>query len=414
MKQSDVYIYDAVRTPRGKGRAPKDGKPGGSLSEVAPHDLVAGLVDALRARNQGFEAHTNRLTLGCVGQIASQGGHLALVSRLAASLPDHVAAQTLNNYCVSGLTAINNSYSSALTDSFSSRSQNLYLAGGVESLSQIGFLADQASYYTDPTLIRKLRWAPPIMGAELLATLEGFTKEDLDELTLLSHQRAASAWQHGAFAKSVVPVTDANGATLLSTDELIRSDLTAGVLAEMPPAFAAQGEMGFDAMMLAQWPDLDSISHVHSFANCPGMADGAALVLLGNQEAGRSAVLTPKARIVAVADVSDDPILQFGAGFKAMEQVLADAKLSINDFDRIEFMEAFAATPLKFMRDYKPDIEKLNVNGGHLAMGHPMGATGAILVTQLVHELERSDGQFGLVVASAGGGLGSAMIIERI
>lgn len=408
MNQQDVFIYDAVRTPRGKGRAAKDGKPGGALAEVAPQQLVAGLVDALRRRNASFAEHTQNLTLGCVGQVGSQGGHIALVSRLTASLPDTIAVQTLNNYCVSGLTAVNTSAAIA-----SSRGNTLSLAGGVESLSQVGFLADRASYYSDPKLVKQLRWAPPIMGAELLATLEGYTKSELDELTLRSHQRATKAWQDGAFDACVEPVM-ADAKTLLAEDELIRPDLSLDALEAMQPAFAAQGEQGFDAMMLQAFPELDAINHVHSFANCPGMADGAALVLLGNGAAGDSAGLTPKARIICTADTADDPVLQFSAGFKAMDQVLADSGLQISDFDRIEFMEAFAAVPLKFLRDYQPDPDKVNVNGGHLAMGHPMGATGAILLTQLVHELDRCDGERGLVVASAGGGLGSAMIIERV
>jgi acetyl-CoA acetyltransferase family protein len=366
------------------------------------------LVDALIRRNKEIAEHINSLSLGCVGQVGSQGGHIALVSRLAAGLPDSVAVQTLNNYCVSGLTAVNNSAALA-----QARGNGLYLAGGVESLSQVGFLADRASYYSDPQLIKELRWAPPIMGAELLATLEGFTKGELDELTLHSHQRAAQAWQKGAFDACVEPVMQ-DQKTVLAQDELIRADLSIAGLEAMQPAFAAQGEQGFDAMMMQAFPELKAINHVHSFANCPGMADGAALVLLGNQSAGQAAGLTPKARIISTAETADDPILQFSAGFKAMDQALADSGLGIDDFDRIEFMEAFAAIPLKFLRDYRPDPDKVNVNGGHLAMGHPMGATGAILLTQLVHELERCNGKRGLVVASAGGGLGSAMIIERV
>lgn len=402
----DVYIYDALRTPRGRGQAATDDKPGGSLAEVPPQELVSGLVRALKRRCPEFESSLSALNLGCVGQVGAQGGHIALVSRIAAGLPDAVAVQSINNYCVSGLTAVANS-ASAVPEG------KLALAGGVECLSQVGFLADQASYYTDPKMIKSLNWVPPIMGAELIASMEGFDKSDLDKITLMSHQRAADAWREDAFANCVEAVVNAQGETLLAHDELVRADISLAGLEKMQPAFAVQGEMGFDAMMLKRHPELEQISHVHSFANCPGMADGAALVLLGDQAAGNNAGLAPKAKIVARAETAGDPVLQFGAGFAAMEQVLDAAKLTIHDFDRIEFMEAFAAVPLKFVRDYQPDMDKLNVNGGHLAMGHPMGATGAILLTQLVHELKRCDGELGLVVALAGGGLGSAMIIER-
>lgn len=405
---SDIYIYDAVRTPRGKGCPPKNGKPGGALSTVPPYDLVAGLSKVLRERNPDINAHISRLTLGCVGQIAAQGGHIALVSRLVAGLPDTIAVSTINNYCVSGLTAVNQSVAWA-----QAKRGDLMLAGGVECLSHVGFLADKASYYTDPALIKRLKWAPPIMGAELIATLDGFTKADLDEITLMSHRRAAAAWENGHYENSVAAV-EQKGETLLDKDELIRGNMSLEQLEKMLPAFAEQGAAGFDAMMLAEQSQLSEISHIHSIANCPGMADGAALVLLGNKESGDNAGLTPKAKIRAFAESAGALVLQFTAGFTAMEQVMQDTGLTLSDFDCIEFMEAFAAIPLKFYRDYEPDMDKVNVNGGHLAMGHPMGATGAILLTSLVHELARSDGQLGLVVAHAGGGIGSAMIIERV
>lgn len=404
---NDVYIYDAVRTPRGKGRAPKDGKPGGALSSVAPHELVAGLSHVLHKRNSAIEGHVSQLTLGCVGQVGAQGGHIALVSRLAAGLPDTTAVSTINNYCVSGLTAVNQSAAWA-----QSKPDALIMAGGVECLSQVGFLADKAKYYTDPALAKQLKWVPPVLGAELIASLEGFTKSNLDEITLMSHQRAETAWQNGHYQHSVSPV-EKDGEVLLEKDELIRGNMTLEQLEAMAPAFAEQGASGFDAIMLAEYPELDEITHIHSIANCPGMVDGAALVLLGGSEAGKKAQLTPKAKIIAFAEITGDPVLQFGAGFTAIEQVMKETGLSIGDFDRIECMEAFAATPLKFYRDYKPDMDKVNVNGGHLAMGHPMGATGAVLLTGLVHELERCDGKLGLVVAFAGGGIASATIIER-
>ncbi len=405
----DVFIYDALRTPRAKGRPAKDTKPGGALSNIAPHQLVADLIKALEARNQTLSNHVRRLSLGCVGQVGPQGGHIALVSRLASSLRDDVAVRTLNNYCVSGLSAI---FDAALWSQ--SGQDGLALAGGVESLSHVGFLADKASYYNDPNLIKNLRWAPPVMGAELIATQEGFSKSDLDALTLTSHQRAHTAWEKGFYARSVMPVKGPDGDKLISRDALIRADLTLEKLTSIPPAFAAQGAMGYDAMMLSEYPELEKIEHVHSIANCPGMADGAALILLGTKEAGQAAGLEPRARIIDFIETADNPVLQLTAGFKAMEELQAKHGLKPGHIDRYEFMEAFAAVPLKFQRDYGVDPNKVNVNGGHLAMGHPMGATGAILLASLLCELESSKTQTGMVVAQAGGGIGAAILIERI
>ena len=404
MSANDVYIYDALRTPRGKGKAATQNKPGGALSNLEPHQLVAQLVHELSQRNRGLENQIESFSLGCVGQVGVQGGHIALASRIASGLPNSISTSTVNNYCVSSLTAIG-----MMTDKIAAGADGLHVAGGVECLSQVGFLADKASFYSDP----KLGWMPPIMGAELIATLEGFSKVDLDEISLLSHQRAHAAWQAGHYEAGVMSALDEQGKVLLARDELIRNDISQQSLEEMKPAFAEQGAQGFDQRMLQAYPNLDSISHVHSFANCPGMADGAALVIAGDYEAGIRAELTPKAKIVAKVETADDPVLQLTAGMKATEKLLFETGLKISDFDRIEFFEAFAAVPLKFIRDFKPDMDKLNVNGGHLAMGHPMGATGAILLTTLVHELQRCDGQLGLVIGQAGGGIGSAMIIER-
>ncbi|MAJ50206.1 MAG: acetyl-CoA acetyltransferase [Flammeovirgaceae bacterium] len=409
MKIVEPFIFDALRTPRGLGRSATVDKPGGSLSSCAPHELIVDLTEALDQRNPGLLKNISSLTLGCVGQVAAQGGHLALVSRLASNIPNHVPVKTLNNYCVSGLTAVNDAATATKTNR-----DGLHLAGGVESLSSVGFLADQATYYSDPKLSASLNWAPPIMGAELIATIEGFSKQDLDEITLRSHLNAEKAWQNGFYNSSVMPVKDKTGKILLKRDELIRGCLTAEKLAEIPPAFAKQGESGFDQMMLAIHPQLDAIQHLHSIANCPGMADGAALVVIGTEASGNLAGLEPKAKIIATAETAGDPILQLAAGLDAIELLLKQTSLSIHDFDRIEFMEAFAAPTVKFLRRYNPDADKVNTNGGHIAMGHPMGATGAILLTTLVHELKRIDGTLGLVVAQAGGGIGSAMIIERV
>ena len=406
---TDTYIYDAVRTPRGKGQAASDDKPGGALSTIAPQTLVSQLIDALAGRNgAGAVDGVERLLLGCVGQVRSQGGHIALVSRLASRLPDTVVAKTLNNYCVAGLTAVGES---ALWTQ--AGQPGLSLAGGVESLSQVPFMADKAAYYLNDELRRELRWALPVMGAELIASLEGYDKSELDELSLTSHQRAHAAWKNGYYDSSVIPVQHDDGSVALAHDEWVRSTLTQEKLNKLPPAFAEIGAMEADAMMLQAYPQLESINHVHSVANCPGLSDGAALVLTGSKAAGDENGLKPRARILAYAECAGDPVIQFSAGSDAMERVLEQSGLSLAELDLIEFMESFAATPLKFLRNYDVDPDKVNVNGGLIAIGHALGATGASLVTTLFHELERRNAQLGMVVCLAAGGIGSAMIIER-
>lgn len=406
---SDAFIIDALRTPRGKGKPASQDNPGGALCSIAPCDLVAQLVDAICARGgPNFAGAVERLILGCVGQVGAQGGHIGLVSRLASSLGDGVSSKTVNNYCVSGLSACGEAALRAR-----SGEGGLTLAGGVESLSHVPFLADGAELYVDPDARRRFRWAPPVMGAELVASLEGFEKRELDVVTAASHKRAAAAWRAGRYRPSVLPVRGPEGEIVLAHDELIREEITAEALGAIPPAFADEGAAGVDAMMLEAFPALDEISHLHSIANCPGLADGAAIAVIGARAAGDALGLAPRARIVSFAEAAVDPVYQFSAGFSAMERALDRAGMALSDVDRIEFMEAFAAIPLKFYRDYEPDPAKVNVNGGHLAMGHPMGATGAILLTTLLYELERAGADRGLVVAHAGAGIGAAMVIER-
>ena len=409
MNDQDVYIYDAIRTPRGLGKAAKGDKPGGSLAEIPPQKLIAELVEALRERAPNYESNLDSFALGCVGQVYAQGGHLGLVSRQTAQLPSSVAVQTVNNNCISSLTALNNSAAKARDGH-----DALHLAGGVECLSQVGFLADQAPYYSDPVLAEQIAWTPPVMGAELIATLNDISKEQLDELTLVSHQRAAEAWSSGFYDSFVVHVKDSSGNTLLKRDELIRPTLTKESLCEMPPAFIEQGASGFDAMMLKHYPELSEINHVHSFAHCPGLADGASLSLVGTRQAGEKTGLVPKVRIKTIVETAGNPVTQLEAGMLAMDMALERSGHQVDDFDCIEFMEAFAAVPAKFVRDYQPDSQRVNINGGHLAMGHPMGATGTILIAQCLHQLVQSGGELGLVVGTAGGGLGAALVLENV
>ncbi|WP_291076888.1 acetyl-CoA C-acyltransferase [Hyphomonas sp.] len=401
---TESYIFEAVRTPRAKGR------PDGGLHAFAPEDLVALLIDEIASRTGAdLSSLVTRMVLGCVGQVGAQGGHMAHLAKARAGLLGDVATRTLNNYCVSGLSAIGDT-----SLAIRAGEGGLMLAGGVEMLSKVAFLADAAPVYTDAEIARRLGWLAPILGAELLASRKGFSKADLDAVTLRSHQRAAAAWSDGRYDTGVVAVRVKQDDTICARDEWIRDDLTLADLERRRPAFRELGRGAADEMMLARHPDLDGIDYVHSVSNTPGMSDGAALVLLGNAAAGAAAGLVPRARIRAFAEATCHPVDQFEAGSLAMEKCLQTAGLTIGDLDLIEYMEAFAAPPLAFERDYAPDMDKVNVNGGHLAMGHPMGATGAILTTTLLHELERRDGQFGLVVTLAGGGIGSAMIIERV
>ena len=401
---TQICLYDAVRTPRGKG------KPGGALSSLTPHELVGQLVTALRSRSgEAALDSVVSLTLGCVGQLGAQGGQLALVSKLHAKLPTEMASRTLNNYCVSSLTATR---LSAL-EAAATGDNRLRLAGGVEMMSNVPFLADHAHYYADPETARALRYVPVPLSADLMATMEGFSREDLDTVTVRSHQRAARAWAKGPL-KEAIPVHGPDGAVLLAHDETIRPDTSMESLARLAPAFVQTGAEGFDNIMLKARPELAAVQHLHTVAHCPPIADGASLILLGNQQAGTAAGLQPRAVIRAATEASADPVLQLTAGFAAMEAALAEAGLTLDDMDRIEFMEAFAATPVKFERDYAPDLARVNPDGGHLAMGHPMGASGAILLTTLLAGLEREGGTLGLAVLHGGSGVGAAIIIERI
>lgn len=398
-----VYIFDAVRTPRGKGR------PDGSLAGVKPARLVGQLVHALAERN-GREsvASAGHLTLGCVTQVGVQGGHVALSARIQAGLPDEVAALTINNFCVSGLSAIADA-----ARRVASGEADLALAGGVESMSQAPFLADGADFYTDKDLAAAMGWAPVGLAADLLATVEEISSPELDAAVLRSHRRAAAAWAEGRYAGRVVPVSGSDGAVALDRDENIRDFGDGASLARLGPVFAAAGAQGYDEVLLSHCPDLMRVEHRHTVAHCPPISDGAALLLLGTLEAGQALGLSPLARIRAVGETAGDRVLQLTAGFSAMQRALDRAGLALSDVGAVEFMEAFAAVPVLFERRFEPDMDRVNPNGGHLAMGHPMGATGAILATTLLDDMVQLDAETGLVVATGGVGVGAAMVLER-
>lgn len=399
----EVYVYDAVRTPRGKGR------PGGSLSTIAPVELVAQLIKALESRNGRDAIHAaGAFTLGCVTQVGAQGGHVALASRIRAGLPDDMPVLTINNFCVSGLSAVADA-----ARRIASGEAELALAGGVESMSQVEFMTDKATYYADMSQASAMGWAPVGVAADLLATAEGIDRAAMDQAVLRSHQRAAQAWAQGRYADRVVAITHPDGSLALAHDENIRDFGDGASLAKLPPVFAPFGAAGFDDILVQHRPDIGAVEHRHTVAHCPPISDGAAMVLVGSKAAGERHGLKPLARVRGVGEAAGDRVMQLTAGFAALDKALDRAGLDLGDVGAIEFMEAFAAVPVKFERDRAPDMARVNVNGGHLAMGHPMGATGAILLGALIDVMRQTDVETGVVAATGGVGVGAAMVLER-
>jgi acetyl-CoA C-acetyltransferase/acetyl-CoA acyltransferase len=379
-----AYILDAVRTPRAKAR------PDGGLASMKPHELIGGLIDALDARNDGAARRVDALILGAVGQVGAQGANVALVSKMYAGLPDEAYAYSLNNYCVSGLTAIGQA-----AQMIETRGAKTALAGGVEMMSRVPFMGDKADYYEDTSFPPRTRYIPVVVAADRLAEDLGVTREEMDAAALTSQQKTAAA-EGTSLLKSRIPV---NG---LDREEPSRASTTAESLAAMPAAFGVLGEQYAEAL------EGRVIDHRHTVAHAPPMCDGAALAIVTGEAAGA------RAKIVAYAEAGGDPAASLTAGFTAMGKALAKAGLTLAEMDRIEFMEAFAVTIVKFMREQKVDPDKVNVGGGHLAKGHPMGATGAILLSSLLDALDACEGRYGLVVAHGAQGVGSAMIVERM
>jgi acetyl-CoA C-acetyltransferase len=400
---NDAFIYEAVRTPRGKGK-------GGSLHGVKPIDLVAGLLKELTARFPEMDpARIDDIVLGVVSPVGDQGGVLPRAAALAAGLPDTVAGVQLNRFCSSGLEAVNQAAARVR-----SGWENLIIAGGVESMSRVPMGADGGPMFTDPTTSYDIHFAPQGIGADLIATIEGFTREDVDALAVRSQQRAEAAWSGGYFAKSVVPVRDASGVTILDHDEHRRAGTTLEALAALKPSFSKPGEAGFDAVALQKYHWVEKISHVHHGGNSSGIVDGAALVLIGSEQAGRDHGLTPRARVVSAAVSGSDPTIMLTGPTPATRKALRLAGLTTADIDLFEINEAFASVVLKWMKDLKLPEEKVNVNGGAIAMGHPLGATGAMIAGTMVDELERRQARRALVSLCIGGGMGIATIIERV
>ncbi|GAB2678741.1 acetyl-CoA C-acetyltransferase [Thalassiella azotivora] len=400
-----AIVYDAIRTPRGRG------KPGGSLYQVKPVDLVVGLLHAVRERNPGLDpALVDDVVLGCVTPVGDQGADIAKTAALKAGLPDTVAGVQLNRFCASGLEAVNQA-AARVRSGF----EDLILAGGVESMSRVPMGTDGGAWAMDPATAFATDFVPQGIGADLIATLDGLTREDVDRYAVASQQRAAKAWADGRFERSVVPVHDLNGLTILDRDEHLRPDTTVESLAALKPSFAALGEgAGFDAVALEKYHWVDRIAHVHHAGNSSGIVDGAALVLVGTEDVGRRLDLTPRARVLATAVTGSEPTIMLTGPAPASRKALAKAGLRPEDVDLVEVNEAFAAVVLRFVREmgFSPDV--VNVNGGAIAMGHPLGATGAMILGTLVDELERRDQRIGLATLCVGGGMGIATVVERL
>jgi acetyl-CoA C-acetyltransferase len=401
----EAFVYDHLRTPRGKGKA------AGSLHEVKPVDLVVGLIDELRERNPSLD--TNRIddvVLGVVSPIGDQGGDIAKTAALAAGLPETTAGVQLNRFCASGLEAVNQA-ASRVRGGF----EQLILAGGVESMSRVPMGSDGGAWASDPATALKTGFVPQGIGADLIATIEGWTRDDVDAFAAESNHRAAKAWANGYFDKSVIPVKDLNGVTVLDHDELIRPDTTPEGLAGLKPSFAQLGaDAGFDDVALEKYHWVEKINHVHHAGNSSGIVDGSALVAIGNEQVGTDFGLTPRARIIAAAVSGADPTIMLTGPAPAARKALAIAGLETKDIDLFEINEAFAAVAMRFMRDMEITSDITNVNGGAIAMGHPLGATGAMILGTLIDELERRDLRRGLATLCVGGGMGIATIVELV
>lgn len=402
---TEAYVYDAIRTPRGRG------KDDGALHGTKPVDLVVGLIHEIRRRFPGLDpAAIDDVVLGVVSPLGDQGSDIAKVAAIAAGLPDTVAGVQENRFCASGLEAVN-----LAAAKVRSGWEDLVLAGGVESMSRVKMGSDGGAWFADPMTNYETGFVPQGIGADLIATLGGFTRHDVDTFAALSQERAAQAWKEGRFDRSVVPVRDRAGLTVLDRDEHIRPGTTAETLAGLKPSFAAIGEAGgFDAVALQKYHWVEAIDHVHHAGNSSGIVDGAALVAIGNRETGERYGLTPRARIVSAAVSGADPTIMLTGPAPASRKALAKAGLTIDDIDLVEINEAFAAVVLRFAEDMGLGLDKINVNGGAIAMGHPLGATGAMILGTLVDELERRGERYGLATLCVGGGMGIATVVERL
>ena len=400
---TEAFVFDAIRTPRGKGK--KDG----SLYEVKPINLLAGLLTDLQHRHQFDTALVDDIVMGVVSPVGEQGSVLPKVAALKAGWDFQCAGVQINRFCASGLEAFN-----MAAQKVRSGWEDLVVAGGVESMSRVPIGSDGGAWAQDPETNLQTAFVPQGIGADLIATLEGFSRHDVDAFALESQRRASHAQAQGYFDRSVVPVKDALGNVILARDEFIKPQTTLEGLAGLKPAFDQMGAMGFDQVALTRYPQVERIHHVHHAGNSSGIVDGAAAVLVGSEAAAKAHGLTPRARIVATALSGADPTIMLTGPMPAARKALAKAGLRIDQMDLIEVNEAFAAVVMRFMKEMKVPHDKVNVNGGAIAMGHPLGATGAMILGTLIDELHRRQLRYGLATLCVGGGMGIATIVERI
>ena len=400
----DAFIYDHVRTPRGRGKAD------GALHEVTALNLATQALAAVRERNKLDPALVDDVVLGCVDPVGEAGGDIARVAALTAGYGNGVPGVQINRFCASGLDAVNFAAAEIM-----SGQHDMTIGGGVESMSRVGIGAAGGAWPVDPAIALKSYFMPQGISADLIATKYGFSRDDVDAYAVESQKRAATAWNEGRFARSVVSVKDVNGLTILAKDEHMRPGTTMQSLAQLNPSFVQLGEMGgFDAVAVQAHPELETINHVHHAGNSSGIVDGAAAVLIGSKQAGKNAGLKPRMRIRAFANIGSEPAIMLTGPVDVTKKVLARAKMSLDDIDLVEVNEAFASVVLRYCQAFDLDAAKVNVNGGAIAMGHPLGATGAMILGTVIDELERRDLSTALVTLCIGAGMGTATIIERV
>jgi acetyl-CoA C-acetyltransferase len=401
---SDAFIYDHVRTPRGRGKAD------GSLHEVTALNLATQALAALKERNQLDPTLVDDVVLGCVDPVGEAGGDIARVAALTAGYGNGVPGVQINRFCASGLDAVNFAAAEIM-----SGQHEMTIGGGVESMSRVGIGASGGAWPMDPAIAIKSYFMPQGISADLIATKYGFSRDDVDAFAVESQKRAAAAWNEGRFARSVIAVKDVNGLTMLAKDEHMRPSTTMQSLAQLQPSFVQLGAMGgFDAVAVQAHPEIEAVNHVHHAGNSSGIVDGAAAVLIGSKAAGAKAGVKPRARIRAFANIGSEPAIMLTGPVDVTHKVLAKSKMSLDDIDLIEVNEAFASVVLRYLQAFDLDPAKVNVNGGAIAMGHPLGATGAMILGTVIDELERRGLSTALVTLCIGAGMGTATIIERV
>ncbi|HYB24518.1 MAG TPA: acetyl-CoA C-acetyltransferase [Solirubrobacteraceae bacterium] len=405
MAATEALVYDAIRTPRGRGKV------NGSLHATKPVDLVVGLMHETLIRNEKLDpGRVDDVVLGCVSPVGDQGADIAKTAAIKAGLPDTVAGVQVNRFCASGLEAVN-----IAAQKVASGWEDLVFAGGVESMSRVPMGSDGGAWAMDPQTNYDTSFVPQGISADLIATIEEFSREDVDAYAARSQERAWNAQQEGRFANTVIPVKDLNENVVLDHDEFIRPGTTVETLGSLKPSFAVMGEMGgFDAVALQKYHWIEKIEHVHTPGNSSGIVDGASLLTIGNEQVGEELGMKPKARILATALSGADPTIMLTGPAPASRKALEKAGLTVEDLDLVEINEAFAAVVLRFVKDMGLDMEKVNVNGGAIAMGHPLGATGGMILGTLIEELHRTGGRYGLATLCVGGGMGIATVVEAI